>query len=161
MKKIKYIIFLSLLFSVGIGYSLLSDTVVVSGSATAVGVFDINVVGASVVKEVGCMNSEISISSDKKSVDVNVPALEYPGSYVKYSVTVKNEGNISAKLVDIVEKSMGDENIEVIYTKISENSILDPNKSLTFYVNVKWRETSTAGSDGADIDIDFVYEQNV
>ena len=164
MRRTKKILFFTLVIflSCGIGYALLSDTITIGGTATTTGTFDVNIINAVVETEVGNTNSTIVISSDKKSITVDVPALQYPGAYTTFALTIKNEGNINAKLIDIVEKSMGDSNILVSYNDINENSILTPNQTLTFYVKVEWKSTSVSASvSGANIDIDFIYQQSI
>ena len=164
MKRFKRIILclLVLLLSSGISYAIFTDAISVNGTASGVGTFDMNVTNVSVAEEIGNIGSTIEVSSDKKTVTVNVPALQYPGAYTLFSVTIKNEGTVNAKLIDIVENSMGDSNIGVSYTNIAKNSTLAVNESITFNVKVEWISTSTAASkEGASINIDFIYEQNV
>ena len=162
MKK-KIIIFLLVFFlTTGVGYALLSDTINITGTATATGILDVNIIDAVVSNHIGSEGSSIIISQDKNKVEISVPELQYPGSYTEFTITIKNEGNINAKLIDIIENSMGDSNIEVSYNNIAENSLLGINQTLSFTVKVGWKDTSTEASvDGASININFVYEQNV
>lgn len=162
MKKLKTITVISLvmLLIMGISYALLSDTITVTGSATTTGSLDVNVISASVSNQVGSSNSTISNNND--TITINVPKLEYPGAYTEFSITLKNEGTINAKLKSIVENDMGDANILVSYSGIAVNELLNVNNSKTFTIKVEWLSSSTSASvDGVDISIDFIYEQNV
>lgn len=155
------IMVLALALTMGIGYALLSDTITVTGTASTTGTFDIQVDSASVITEVGSTESTITISSDKNTVNINVPKLQYPGAYTTFSITLKNVGTVPTKLKDIVENALGDSEVEVTYSGITEQSTLAVNGSTTFTVKAEWKTASTQASAGANIDIDFVYEQNV
>lgn len=162
MKKLKKITIISLamLLIMGISYALLNDTITISGSATTTGTLDVNVTSASVSTQVGSINSSITYEDD--SVSFTVPQLEYPGAYTIFSVTVQNQGTLSAKLKTIAESSMGDANVLVTYTGIAVNQTLAVNETKTFTIKVEWRSTSEASStDGVNIRMDLVYEQNI
>ena len=164
MNKLKRLIIftLVLLLSTGISYALFSDSITVSGTATTTGTFAINTTAAVVTTQVGSSSSTAVISGDKKTVTLTVPKLEYPGAYTTFTITLKNEGNIPAKVINIVPTSLGDDDVVASYSGIALNSTIAPNATLSFTFKVMWDSGSTtANTTGATIDVDFVFQQNV
>jgi hypothetical protein len=79
-----------------VGYALFSDTLTISGTATAEGNFDMQIISAEVTGEVGSTGATTQVSSDNNTLTINIPKLEYPGAYVDVTYKVKNAGSVPA-----------------------------------------------------------------
>ena len=145
-----FVLVIILIFSVG--YALFSNTVEITGTATATASLDVEFTSASVTTEVGSIDASASISNDHNTLSINVPKLEYPGAYVIISGTITNSGTLPVKLTSIDESnSIADGDIKVSYTNLGsyENVVLNPNGTQTFTVKVEWDADSDAS--GADL----------
>ena len=126
MKKKNMIIIgvIALILVVTVGYALFSDTLNITGSATAKGDFEITTTcDENVSSALGNMPQQAGSVTDSSincsSNIVNISAtLGYPGSYKYYKVKMTNTGNIPAKLNKIVEL-----NNPEIYTFSKENGV--------------------------------------
>ncbi len=98
MNKKKGIIIGVVLFvlAVVVGYALFSDTLTINGTATAKGKFDMEISSAQITSEVGSTGATAQVSSDKNTLTIDIPKLEYPGAYVEVTYKIKNAGTIPA-----------------------------------------------------------------
>lgn len=150
-----------LLLTLSIGYSVFKTSTTVIGSSNIVK--DLNVVFSEVgkIEEVGSENATAIIMPDKKTVIINVPKLMYKGSYVVIPITIKNIGNIPARLNYIYEHSISNQNaITVSYDGIGvTDSALKPNDEVNFNVRISWANDVIKDSDSIQFVIKFNYVQ--
>lgn len=154
---------LAFVLIMSVGYAMFSENLNIGGSATTTGNFNVEISNAVVTTEIGSTGATILVSEDKNSATLNVPALEYPGASVVYTITITNMGNIPTKLKDITETGLiSDENITVTYDGIStQDDVLNRNDSKTFTVTVTWNQDSEATSSNVEFNLDLNYEQAV
>lgn len=108
MSKKKGIIIgvLALSLVVAVGYAIFSDTLTISGTATAEGDFDISISCGVAAEEDLLINGpekgvkEKNITCDGKTVTMNTEFL-YPGSHIYYKIIVTNTGTIPVVLNSI------------------------------------------------------------
>jgi hypothetical protein len=147
----------------GVGYALFSDTITVSGTATATGSMNVVVDSASATTSVGGglpATNTATIAGDGNSVTLAVPSLQYPGASVTFTVVLKNTGNLGAKLTNITPTGLGTaaSDLQITYSGIAANDVIAAsNGTKTVMVTVTWNTTSsTAASAPFSIVFDFV-----
>jgi hypothetical protein len=164
MKKqpIIFVIFLAVVLILSIGYATFSESITVSGTATASATMDVEFTTASVTSEVGSINASATISNDKNTLSINVPRLEYPGAYAVISGTITNVGTIPVELTNISETNLiTDDNIKISYTNLGgyEYVTMNPNGTRNFTVKVEWDEDSEASTNNLNFSIVLNYVQ--
>ena len=107
---------LLLLLVVTIGYALLSETINISGTATASGEFNMEFSEVGSIVEAGSTGATAQISGDKNTLTITVPRLEYPGASVEIPVTIHNAGTIDAKLDSIDVNGLTEEDRSIVVT---------------------------------------------
>ena len=132
-----------LLVFMGIGYSILSQTLNISGIANMKGTWDIKITDISEASRTGKADPgtpTISSSGVSASFEAN---LWMPGDSITYNVTVKNNGNIDAALKELVPSVENG----VQQVKFSNNAVqgkvLRQKESYTFQVSVVFDEDAT------------------
>lgn len=164
MKKLNIfiVVIIAFVLTISIGYALFSETITINGTATAKGNFDVEFTSATITNEVGSTGSTAVISSDKNSLDITVPKLEYPGAYTEISVVVTNKGTIPTILNSIEETNLtSNSNITISYTGLQElkNQELIQNETQSFTVKVLWNADSTASAKNINFTIKLNYQQ--
>ena len=113
MKKQNIIVvgIIAFILTVAVGYALFSETLTISGTATAEGTFDVEFTSVGTPTCIGFTGtcdaaSLTNISSDKNTLNVTVNKLEFPGAYVEFPVTVTSKGSIPAVLESISESGL-------------------------------------------------------
>ena len=92
--------------------------------------------------------------------------LAYPGATSTYEVTIKNEGNIDAKLSSVTDlttlNAAAPADIKYTVTGATVDSVLAAGASTTVSVKVEWLSTSTGGiaSQSKTATIEFNYVQS-
>lgn len=153
-----------LLLIMTVGYAIFEETLVISGTASGVGNFDVEFSEATVTKEIGSIGANTNISIDKNSLDINVPMLQYPGAYVEVTVGVKNNGGISAVLEGIdAEGLTSDPTVKISYEGLEElKSInMNQNDTQTFKIIIIWDKNSDQSSKEAKFSIKLLYKQSM
>lgn len=153
-----------LLLIMTVGYAIFEETLVISGTASGVGNFDVEFSEATVTKEIGSIGANTNISIDKNSLDINVPMLQYPGAYVEVTVGVKNNGGISAVLEGIdTEGLTSDPTVKISYEGLEElKSInMNQNDTQTFKIIIIWDKNSDQSSKEAKFSIKLLYKQSM
>ena len=132
-----------LLVFMGIGYSILSQTLNISGIANMKGTWDIKITDISEASRTGKADPgtpTISSSGVSASFEAN---LWMPGDSITYNITVKNNGNIDAALKELVPSVENG----VQQVKFSNNAVqgkvLRQSESYTFQVSVVFDENAT------------------
>ena len=95
-KRNMLIAIITLLLVVSVGYAIFSDTLTINGTATAKGDFKMEILNATVTKEVGSSGATTNVISNGEALEINIPRLEYPGAYVEVTYNIKNNGTIPA-----------------------------------------------------------------
>ena len=153
-------------FVFGVGYALLSDTITVTGSASATGSLDIDVKSSTFASSTGAGNATINtITEDEEDVlRITVPALEYPGASVTFTIVLENKGSLSGKLTAINTGGAAASNptdLQVTSSGIAVNDIIAPNEEKTITITATWLSSSTAAFTATQFNIDFVFQQSI
>lgn len=165
-KSIAIIGVIAFVLTVAVGYALFSETLTVTGTATATGNFDVEFTKVGTITKVGYTgagDSEIAvISPDKNTLTVTVNKLDYPGAYVEIPVTITNKGSVSAKLKNINETGLTADSraIKVTYTGVAASDTpIDTNGTQEMNIKVEWDKTVNTSSSDVTFQIQLEYEQ--
>lgn len=165
-KSIAIIGVIAFVLAVAVGYALFSETLTVTGTATATGNFDVEFTKVGTITKVGYTgagDSEIAvISPDKNTLTVTVNKLDYPGAYVEIPVTITNKGSVSAKLKNINETGLTADSraIKVTYTGVAASDTpIDTNGTQEMNIKVEWDKTVNTVSSDVTFQIQLEYEQ--
>lgn len=157
---------IAFVLAVAVGYALFSETLTVTGTATATGNFDVEFTKVGTITKVGYTgagDSEIAvISPDKNTLTVTVNKLDYPGAYVEIPVTITNKGSVSAKLKNINETGLTADSraIKVTYTGVAASDTpIDTNGTQEMNIKVEWDKTVNTSSSDVTFQIQLEYEQ--
>ena len=157
---------IAFVLAVAVGYALFSETLTVTGTATATGNFDVEFTKVGTITKVGYTgagDSEIAvISPDKNTLTVTVNKLDYPGAYVEIPVTITNKGSVSAKLKNINETGLTavSRAIKVTYTGVAASDTpIDTNGTQEMNIKVEWDKTVNTSSSDVTFQIQLEYEQ--
>ena len=83
-----------------------------------------------------------------------------PGANVLYTVEVKNVGNVSADLTDVLLTDDNDPDITVtLDPTLSTPLTIAPNATHSFTIYVEWDPDSSMGSKTVDYTVDLDYVQ--
>lgn len=120
----------------GAGYALLSATLNITGINTSTGNWDIKIDSIEVLNTYGMAESRhVEKSSDGLSTNFIVDLYD-PGDYVEYRVTVKNSGNIAAKL-NKADTTVTNANPHIYMTNTAVlNEVLGANSTTSFTVKI-------------------------
>lgn len=150
-----------LVLTLSIGYAIFRTSTTIIGSSAIVK--DLNIIFSDVgtITEVGSKDAKATITSDKKRVIINVPNLMHKGAYALIPITIKNDGNIPARLESIYEYGASNQDvINVSYDGIGvTDSVLNPNDTITFNVRVSWENDTTNDFEKIEFIIRFNYVQ--
>ena len=150
---------LSLFLILIVGYAIFSESINVGGTASASGEFNIIFNSVGTIKEEGSSGATAEISSNKKSLTVNVPKLEYPSAYVEVPVVIKNMGSVTAKIIGIETVGLDTTDIKVTYSGIGQDDRMAPNEERNMKIKVTWDSASTTIVDSLTFSISINYEQ--
>lgn len=163
MKKqsLLIVIVILILLGVSIGYSVVRISTNVKGKASIVKDLDVEFESIGKLEEYGSYGATAEISDDKKTVLINVPKLSYMGAYAVVPITVKNVGQIPAKLESIYEYGTNDnEAIKITYDGIAvTDKALNPLEEEKFFIKVSWENELKQDSSEIEFYIRFNYVQ--
>ena len=142
-----------------VGYAIFSESINIGGTARASGEFNIIFNSVGTIKEEGSSGATAEISSNKKSLTVNVPKLEYPSAYVEVPVVIKNMGSVTAKIIGIETVGLDTTDIKVTYSGIGQDERMAPNEERNMKIKVTWDSASTTIVDSLTFSISINYEQ--
>lgn len=149
------------LLLVAVGYASFSGLLNITGTATANGNFEVVFVNGVVTTNHG----EATVNqADNTKMTANVK-LNYPGDSAFVMATVRNNGDVPAKLTSLKIYNKGTTNkfsnddIEILPPDDVDTEALQPGESRTLKIMVKWIEGSTTKSATADFDIQLEYGQ--
>lgn len=147
---------IAFVLAIAVGYALFSETITVTGTATAKGSFDVEFTSVGTPTCSGyskdCTAANLTeISADKNTLTVTVKDLQYPGAYVEIPVTVTNVGTIPAILTGITESGIGSTTspVKVTYTGIAKsNDEMAQDATKSFTIRVEWnKDINTTAQD--------------
>ena len=163
MKKqsLLIVIVILILLGVSVGYSVVRISTNVKGKTSIVKDLDVEFESIGNLEEYGSYGATAEISDDKKTVLINVPKLSYMGAYVVVPITVKNVGQIPAKLESIYEYGTNDnEAIKITYDGIAvTDKALNPLEEEKFFIKVSWENELKQDSSEIEFYIRFNYVQ--
>ena len=144
MKKqnIAIVAVVAFVLAVAVGYALFRETITINGTATAKGNFDVEIMSAEVADQKASTGATAVVATDKNSLTIAAPDLQYPGAYVEYDVVLKNVGSIDAVLKNITETGKDvAAPIKVTYFEDGlpvQGSTLAANATAKFTIRVEW-----------------------
>ena len=163
MKKqsLLIVIVILILLGVSVGYSVVRISTNVKGKTSIVKNLDVEFESIGKIEEYGSYGATAEISDDKKTVLINVPKLSYMGAYAVVPITVKNVGQIPAKLESIYEYETNDnEAIKITYDGIAvTDKALNPLEEEKFFIKVSWENELKQDSSEIEFYIRFNYVQ--
>lgn len=163
MKKqsLLIVIVILILLGVSVGYSVVRISTNVKGKTSIVKDLDVEFKSIGKIEEYGSYGATAEISDDKKTVLINVPKLSYMGAYAVVPITVKNVGQIPAKLESIYEYGTNDnEAIKITYDGIAvTDKALNPLEEEKFFIKVSWENELKQDSSEIEFYIRFNYVQ--
>ena len=163
MKKqsLLIVIVILILLGVSVGYSVVRISTNVKGKTSIVKDLDVEFKSIGKIEEYGSYGATAEISDDKKTVLINVPKLSYMGAYAVVPITVKNVGQLPAKLESIYEYGTNDnEAIKITYDGIAvTDKALNPLEEEKFFIKVSWENELKQDSSEIEFYIRFNYLQ--
>ncbi len=162
MKKqnIIIVIIVLLFLTMSVGYSVFRISTTVQGKAATVKNLNVEFKNIGKIEEIGSSNAFAKIAEDNKTVIINVPNLMYKGAYAVIPITVKNVGQLPAKLESINEYGTNTNCLEVDYYGIAiTDKILQPGEEETFTVKVLWKNELESNLESEQFYIKFNYIQ--
>ena len=163
MKKqsLLIVIVILILLGVSVGYSVFRVSTNVKGKTSIVKDLDVEFKSIGKIEEYGSYGATAEISDDKKTVLINVPKLSYMGAYAIVPITVKNVGQLPAKLESIYEYGTNDnEAIKITYDGIAvTDKALNPMEEEKFFIKVSWENELKQDSSEIEFYIRFNYVQ--
>ncbi len=163
MKKqsLLIVIVILILLGVSVGYSVVRISTNVKGKTSIVKDLDVEFESIGKLEEYGSYGATAEISDDKKTVLINVPKLSYMGAYAVVPITVKNVGQMPAKLESIYEYGTNDnEAIKITYDGIAvTDKALNPLEEEKFFIKVSWKNELKQDSSEIEFYIRFNYVQ--
>lgn len=157
-ERVLFIAISTFLLMMTVGYAMFSEDLVIGGTASTTNNLNVDILSTEIT-EVGSTNAKATISSDKNTLTLSAPDLQYPGANVEYIVTIKNTGALAAKLKAIT-KSFDNGIIKIDYVDIAENEIIAVGDIKTFKVIVTWDSESQLSST-INYSIDLAFEQAI
>ena len=150
-----------ILLGVSVGYSVVRISTNVKGKTSIVKDLDVEFESIGKLEEYGSYGATAEISDDKKTVLINVPKLSYMGAYAVVPITVKNVGQIPAKLESIYEYGTNDnEAIKITYDGIAvTDKALNLLEEEKFFIKVSWENELKQDSSEIEFYIRFNYVQ--
>lgn len=163
MKKqsLLIVIVILILLGVSVGYSVVRISTNVKGKISIVKDLDVEFESIGKLEEYGSYGATAEISDDKKTVLINVPKLSYMGAYAVVPITVKNVGQMPAKLESIYEYGTNDnEAIKITYDGIAvTDKALNPLEEEKFFIKVSWENELKQDFSEIEFYIRFNYVQ--
>lgn len=158
---------IAFVLAVAVGYALFSETLTISGTASASGDFDVEFTSIGDVTSSGYTKQADSadiavIESGNNKLTITVDKLDYPGAYVEIPVTITNKGSVPAKLKQINQTGLDTEEgpIKVTYSGIAASEMpINQNETQNMTIRVEWLEDVETTASGVTFTITLDYEQ--
>lgn len=166
-------ILIVLLLVLAVAYAAFNQTLIISGTATAHGSWDIHFENASITPEDG--NTAVIGKTEGASVNDKLTvtaSLSYPGDKATVSVDIANDGSVDAKLTKFLVEGTGFSSDGNVYTNgvikvtvpaMLTGELLASEGTKTFTFDIEWdsTKTDTSVAQEAEFTITFDYEQSV
>lgn len=159
--KTRYILagLIGVLFTMSVGFSLLSQRLAVNGVADISTVFDIQITG---ITESSMSNAETVEKSANKTTGTIKVNLNEENATAIYNVTVKNNGNVDAIITNIlgIDEANKLEPIDIVVStnNLEQYTTLLQGKTITFQIVVKWDTSIATSSSAVSKTIEFKVE---
>lgn len=139
---IAYLSVLLIILLSSVAYAVFSDSLMISGTASAKGTFDLEFQNATVVlaetEGIDEINTTAVISDDKNTLTVNVADISYPGAGATFSVDIANVGTIPAKVKSVIQTNIKGSGLAKI-TGLEQIGIDRPSIEAKEKYNLKFR----------------------
>lgn len=148
-----------------VAYASFATSLAVNGTGTATGNWNVAITAIAATGQVGATDHVSTPTYTATSATFNVD-LAYPGATSSYQVTIKNTGNISAKLSSITDLTSVNSSAPTYLTYavsgVAQNDVLAAGGTATATVTVTWAASATTNPSGASkaATITFNYVQN-
>lgn len=148
-----------------VAYAAFSQLLVINGTGTAVGTWDVEITSITATSQTGATDHVSTPSFTATTATFNVD-LAYPGATSTYDVVIQNKGSIPAKLSTLTDltsiNAAAPADITYTLTGVAVNDTLAAGASTTATVNVTWSASSSTAISGQSkaATINFNYIQN-
>ena len=167
--KNKFLIFaIIIVATASAAYAAFAQNLIVNGTGTATGNWAVQITGITLATSTGATNHNAvapTVAGDGLSATFNVD-LAYPGATAGYDVTIKNNGNIPAKLSTLTDltttNNVAPTYITYAISGVALNDTLAAGATTTARVTVTWAASASTNPSGANkvATISFGYVQN-
>lgn len=168
-KKFLIILLVVVLLGLAVGYAAFSDTLRITGTATAGGTFDMEFLqsGTSIsdAQGINATESSATVSSDKNTLTVTIKDLSYPGAGAKVNTVIHNAGSIPAKVKSVTTNLPSGNAIKVngLDAITTSHPVIAADGTCNLSFTVVWDESvnelSDAEKSGVTFDLTVEYEQ--
>jgi uncharacterized repeat protein (TIGR01451 family) len=148
-----------------VAYAAFAQLLTVNGTGTATGDWNVAISGITMTSQTGATDHASTPSYTGTSATFDVD-LAYPGATSTYTVTIKNNGSIPAKLSSLTDlasiNATSPADITYTLSGVAVNDTLAAGATATATVNVTWGAASTSNitSQSKSATINFNYVQN-
>ena len=156
MKNKFLIIAIIVIATASAAYAAFAQNLIVNGTGTATGNWSVQITGITLATSIGATNHNAvapSVAGDGLSATFNVD-LAYPGATASYDMTIKNNGNIPAKLSTLSDMTATNNAAPTYITYavsgVAVNDTLAAGASTTARVTVTWAASASTNPSGAN-----------
>lgn len=141
-------------------YSIFTESLNITGSASANSDFDIEFTTATVQTQTYSTGATATIDVAKNILTLTAPSLEQPGAIVTYRVTVTNVGSIPARLNAVTATGdTTDPDVTLTLPTWDTVTVLNQNDTYQFDVTIEWDGASQTGT-SISYNLELDYQQN-
>lgn len=163
MRKNRKVIILVLILFISVGFAYLSTNLFISGTSIVKRTtWDVHFNNIQNESTTGTMDTNATISSDKKSVDFEV-SFDAPGEEYSFNVDIVNNGNLDAMLesYEIVDSDYSYLEWEIVYddgAPFSKYDLLGAGQTVTLFIKLRFIEDVEISNLPTDYDYQFGYK---
>lgn len=138
--RIIFVVLVVIFISVCFGYKVIKTDSEVNNKFASIKDLDVIVYKIGNIEEYESTDATATILQDKKSVIIDVPNLLSKGAYVKIPITIKNVGELPAKLSSIYQNGLSKNSaIKVSYNGIGlMDIVLNPEDERDIEIIIYW-----------------------
>ncbi len=159
-KKLVILSMLLMLVFMSVGYAAFSTTLIISATGNVTGHWDVRITNIEEVNKIGEGESAATpiYTNTTASMEAN---LYNKGDAVEYDITVTNNGNIDAKLDDIITNIKSDNDaINITFSGVSEQQELKQGASHTIRVKIEYNPYYSGDGEGSgEVEVILAYTQ--
>jgi len=162
IKKIAMATLMICIFIMTIAYANLFQQLKIQGNAAVVAAWKVEIVGIREGNVVGTATSVSTPSYTSSTARFDVSLLS-PNDSIDYLVTIKNSGDIDAKLDSVITNKIGSNAIVYEILGVKENDVLkkDESVTVTIRISINPKVTINEAEVNSEMTIDFNYTQSV